>query len=261
MKYSEYSVVIVGSGAAGLYAALKIANQIELPDGILLLTKTNLNESNSKYAQGGIVGVVHQNQADSVEAHVKDTLIAGAGLSDSKTTKYISEASDAVINDLISYNIPFDRNHNGEITFTLEAAHSVNRILHAGGDATGKCITETLAKAVVSHPNITVLENSMAVEILVDSDNICKGVVTFNELTNEHEIFYTSALVLATGGVGQVYKFTTNPDCATGDGIDIAYNAGAIIQDMEFIQFHPTALAISPENKNRFSRNSLYARA
>ena len=121
MKYSEYSVVIIGSGAAGLYSALKISQQIALPDGILLITKSKLGESNSMYAQGGIVGVIHQNKEDSVELHIKDTINAGAGLCDIKAVKDISEASDAVINDLISSDIKFDKDDNGNLNFTLEA--------------------------------------------------------------------------------------------------------------------------------------------
>lgn len=252
MKYSEYSVVVVGSGIAGLYSALKIAQQIELPDGILLITKDTLGESNSKYAQGGIVGVLEQNKADNVEIHINDTLKAGAGLSEKETTLYISEISNDVINDLIDNGINFDKNVNGELNFTLEAAHSVKRILHAGGDATGRIITEQLRNRVLENPNITILEHTIAVEVLINSDNESKGVIIFNELTGEHEIVYTSALILATGGVGQLYKFTTNPNGATGDGIDLAYNAGCQIQDIEFIQFHPTALALSPKDKNRF---------
>lgn len=252
MKHSEYSVVIVGSGAAGLYSALKISRQMSLPDGVLLLTKSVLGESNSKYAQGGIVGVVHQNPLDSVESHVADTLKAGAGLTDEAVTHYISESSDCVINDLIECGVDFDKDSKGNLNFTLEAAHSFRRILHVGGDATGKGIVEALSNKVREDSNITVVENSMAVELLVNSDNECKGLILHNELTNEHEIVYTSAVVLATGGLGQVYKYTTNPDGATADGIDLAYNAGAIMQDMEFVQFHPTALAISPNSKNRF---------
>lgn len=252
MKYSEYSVVIVGSGAAGLYAALKISQQINLPDGVLIVTKSNLGESNSKYAQGGIVGVLHQNEADSVDLHVKDTIKAGAGLSERKTVEYISQASDEVINDLMENGVEFDREADGSLTFTLEAAHSIRRILHSGGDATGRGITEALCRDVIADGNITVMENAMAVELLVNSDKECKGIILYNELTGEHEIVYTSALVLATGGVGQIYKYTTNPSGATGDGIDLAYNAGAVIQDMEFIQFHPTALALDPDNKDRF---------
>lgn len=252
MKYSEYSVVVIGSGAAGLYSALKISQQIELPDGILLLTKSNLGESNSMYAQGGIVGVLHQNPADTVESHVNDTLNAGAGLNDVSAVEYISQASDEVVNDLMDCGVNFDKDLNGNLTFTLEAAHSMRRILHAGGDATGKGITEALCRRVNEDENITVAQNSIAVEALVDSDQECKGVIVYNELTGEHEIVYTSALVLATGGLGQLYKYTTNPDGATGDGIDLAYNAGAIIQDIEFVQFHPTALALSPDSKDRF---------
>lgn len=252
MKYSEYSVVIIGSGIAGLYAALKIAKQINLPEGILIITKSTLGESNSKYAQGGIVGVVHQNKCDSVDLHVKDTLKAGAGLCDENSVRGISEASDEVLNDLIETGVKFDKNKSGDLTFTLEAAHSVRRILHCGGDATGAGITKALCEKVLENPNISVQENTIAVELLIDSDKICKGVIVYNELSGEHEIVYTSALVLATGGVGQVYKYTTNPICATGDGVALAYDAGAIIQDMEFIQFHPTALALSVNDKNRF---------
>ncbi len=252
MKYSEYSVVIIGSGVAGLYSAIKILKQMALPEGLLIITKAQLGESNSMYAQGGIVGVVHQNKEDSVQLHIKDTLQAGAGLCDEDVVKGISEASDEVINDLIDIGVEFDRNEQGGINFTLEAAHSVRRILHSGGDATGAGITNALKKLVIENDNITIQENSIATELLIDSDNVCKGVIIYNELTGEHEIVYTSALILATGGVGQVYKYTTNPDCATGDGVALAYNAGAIVQDMEFIQFHPTALALSENDKNRF---------
>ena len=252
MKHSEYSVVIVGSGAAGLYAALKLSEQISLPDGILLVTKSILGESNSKYAQGGIVGVLHQNSADNVDSHVIDTLKAGAGLSDKDVTQFISEISNDVINDLIKFGVNFDKNSEGKLNFTLEAAHSCRRILHVGGDATGKGIIEALAEKARNDSNITILENCMAVELLVNSEKSCKGIILYNTLTNEHELVYSSAIVLATGGMGQVYKYTTNPDCATADGVDLAYNAGAIMQDMEFIQFHPTALALGASSKNRF---------
>ena len=252
MKHSEYSAVIVGSGVAGLYVALKLSQQMSLPDGILLITKDELGECNSKYAQGGIVGVIHQNPIDSVESHVADTLKAGAGLSDEKVTEYISKASDNVINDLIDIGVKFDKNEQGCINFTLEAAHSFRRILHVGGDATGKGLVSTLKENVLKDSNITVLEHSIAVELLINSDSECKGLIYFNELTGEHEIVYTSATILATGGCGQLYKYTTNPDCATGDGLDLAYHAGAMLQDLEFIQFHPTALALSPTSKNRF---------
>ena len=235
MKYSEYSVIIIGSGAAGLYAALKLSRQMELPDGILIITKSELGESNSRYAQGGIVGVLHQNPGDSVNLHVEDTLKAGAGLSNPDVVRYISERSDEVINDLMELGVNFDKDINGNLAFTLEAAHSFKRILHVNGDATGRGITDALTQKVKKDENITVMQNTIAAELLVDSDSECKGAIIFNELTGEHEIVYAAAVVLATGGVGQLYKYTTNPEGATGDGIDLAYNAGAIIQDMEFI--------------------------
>ena len=252
MKHSEYSVVILGSGLAGLFTALKLSKQINLPDGILLITKSNLSESNSYYAQGGIVAVLNDNKNDSVEKHVTDTIKAGVGLNDKKTVEYISKISNDVINELIDFGVEFDKNPEGLINLTLEAAHSVRRILHVGGDATGKGIVEALIKKVKSDSNITVVENAMGVELLVNSEKTCKGLIIYNELTNEHEIIYTSATIIATGGLGQLYKYTTNPNCATGDGIDLAYNAGAKIQDLEFIQFHPTALALNQQDKNRF---------
>ena len=252
MKHSEYSAVIVGSGAAGLYTALKLSDNMNLPEGILIVTKSKLGESNSMYAQGGIVGVLNENKADSVDSHVADTLKAGAGLNDEKVVRYISENSDTVIKDLMNYGVNFDKDTKGNLAYTLEAAHSCRRILHSGGDATGRCITETLAADVIHDDNITVMENTIAVELLINADSECTGLIVYNESTNEHEIIYSNAVILATGGLGQLYKYTTNPEGATGDGFDLAYNAGAILQDMEFVQFHPTALAINPESKDRF---------
>ncbi len=251
MKYSKYSAVVVGSGISGLFCALKMVQQINLPEGLLVVTKSNFGESNSRYAQGGIVGVMNDNKADSVELHVQDTLNAGAGLSEPKITKFISENSDEVINDLIDFGVEFDKDENGNITYTLEGAHSVNRILHAGGDATGSVIEKTLCRRVKENPNIDILEDTMVVELLIDSDSECKGVLVYNDDTKEYETIYTSAVILATGGIGQLYKYTTNPAVATGDGIEYAYSAGAILQDLEFVQFHPTALAVDGK-KNRF---------
>lgn len=251
MKHSKYSAVIIGGGIAGLYAALKIAQQSKLPDGLLLITKSKLGESNSRYAQGGIVAVLEENENDSPSLHISDTLKAGAGLSDFYVAKFISENSDSVIKDLLSFGVEFDKNDNNDFYLTLEAAHSVNRILHAGGDATGRAIEKVLTRKVIENPNIQVYEQTLAVELLVNSDSKCKGLVAFNDLTQEYEAIYSSAVILASGGLGQLYKYTTNPTVATGDGVALAYNAGAIIQDMEFIQFHPTALALDVD-ENRF---------
>ena len=251
MKYSKYSVVIIGSGIAGLYAALKIEQQTHLNDGILLITKSKLGESNSRYAQGGMVAVMKDNKSDSTESHITDTIKAGAGLSEFNTVKFISENSDAVVKDLLKFGVEFDRDENNNLCFTKEAAHSVRRILHSGGDATGKMIEKVLTKDVSENPNIDVYEQTVAVELLIDSKQECKGLIVFNDLTKEYETIYSSAVILATGGLGQLFKYTTNPAVATGDGIALAYNAGAVLRDLEFIQFHPTALAIDGD-ENRF---------
>lgn len=251
MKYSKYSTIIIGSGIAGLYSALKIQQQSKLSDGILLITKSKLGESNSRYAQGGMVAVMKENKKDSTESHISDTIKAGAGLSEFSTVKYISENSDSVVKDLLKFGVKFDRDENNNFCYTKEAAHSVRRILHSGGDATGKMIELALCKNVEENENIEVYENTNAVELLVNNNNECKGVIVFNHNFQEYETIYSSAVIIATGGIGQLYKYTTNPSGATGDGLALAYNAGAVLQDMEFVQFHPTALAIDGE-ENRF---------
>lgn len=251
MKYSKYSAVIVGGGIAGLYAALKITQNNKLSDGLLLITKSNLGESNSRYAQGGIVAVLKENTKDSISLHVSDTIKAGAGLSDFNVTKFISQNSDHVIKDLLQMGVEFDKKEDENFYLTLEAAHSTNRILHSGGDATGRGIEDALVKKIKQNPDIEIYEQTLAVELLTDADSKCKGVVIFNESTQEYEVIYSSTIILASGGLGQIYKHTTNPSVATGDGVALAYNAGAIIQDMEFIQFHPTALALEID-ENRF---------
>ena len=250
MKYSKYSTIIVGSGIAGLYAALKIEQQSQLPDGILLVTKSKLGESNSRYAQGGMVAVLEENKTDSVESHVSDTLKAGAGLSELNTVKFISENSDKVVKDLLKFGVEFDRDENGDFTLTKEAAHSVRRILHAGGDATGREMEIALCEALKKNKNIKVYENTLAVDLLVKNGE-CGGIIVFNDDTKEYETIYSHTVIMATGGIGQLYKYTTNPVGATGDGLAMCYNAGAVMQDMEFVQFHPTALAFD-DDENRF---------
>ncbi len=255
MKHSKYSVVIVGSGISGLYAAIKLSESMNLPDGILLLTKSQLSESNSRYAQGGIVGVLPENTPDSVSLHVADTIKAGCGLSDFNVVKFISENSQYAIKDLMSYGVEFDRDKQNGLTFTLEGAHSVRRILHVGGDATGYGIEKALVNKVKNDKtiaeNISIYEQCHAVELLIDAKGECRGIISFNEATKEFETIYAGATVLATGGVGQVYKYTTNPTVATGDGLALAVRAKAEIKDMEFIQFHPTALSLD-NDESRF---------
>ena len=229
MKYSKYSAVIVGSGIAGLYAALKIEQQSNLSDGILVVTKSDFGQSNSLYAQGGIVGVMKENKSDSTASHISDT----------------------VIKDLLKFGVEFDRDENNNLCFTREAAHSVRRILHCGGDATGRMIELALCQKVQENANIDIYEHTTAVELIVNSKKECRGLIVFNDNTQEYETIYSPAVILATGGIGQLYRYTTNPIGATGDGIALAYRAGAVLQDMEFVQFHPTALAIDGE-ENRF---------
>lgn len=250
MKNSKFSVIVAGSGLSGLYAALKIEQQLKLPNGILLVTKSELDESNSYYAQGGMVAVLQDNEKDSVELHVSDTLKAGAGLSELNTTKFVSENSDKVVHDLLKFGVEFDRDENGNFTLTKEAAHSIRRILHSGGDATGREMTIALCKKVKENKNITIKENSPIVDISI-KNNICTGIITYNAKTNEYEAIEAPVVILATGGVGQLYKYTTNPSVATGDGPALCYRAGVELQDMEFVQFHPTSLA-DDSRENRF---------
>ena len=173
MKYSKYSAVIVGSGIAGLYAALKIEQQSNLSDGILVVTKSDFGQSNSLYAQGGIVGVMKENKSDSTASHISDTIKAGAGLSEFNAVKYISENSDTVIKDLLKFGVEFDRDENNNLCFTREAAHSVRRILHCGGDATGRMIELALCQKVQENANIDIYEHTTAVELIVNSKKEC----------------------------------------------------------------------------------------
>lgn len=250
MKKSNSQVIIVGSGVSGLYAALCLAELQNVTD-VLLVTKSTLKESNSRYAQGGIVAVLPENIQDSVNLHVKDTLKAGAGLTDFDSAKFVSEQSSDVINDLIKKGVPFDRDENNNISLTLEAAHSVRRILHSGGDATGRNIESTLADLVQNNPKIKIETNTIVVELLLNVDNACNGAILFNENNNEYTAVFSNSVIIATGGLGQLYKHTTNPKIATADGIALAYQANAFIQDIEFVQFHPTAMLV-PNSDNMF---------
>ncbi len=247
MKSSEYTAIVVGSGVAGLYAALKLSELKNAKQNILVITKSRIKESNSRYAQGGIVSVMKENPTDSVELHVKDTLKSGAGLSDTEVVEFISKNSETVIKDLLKHGVNFDRDEKNELRFTMEGAHSVRRILHAGGDATGLFMEESLVSNVLAKNNIHVLEETIVTELLLDKDGICRGIIAFNKEREEYETYYSKAVILATGGCGQIYKYTTNPSVTTGDGMAVAYRAGAIMQDMEFVQFHPTAFKAKTE--------------
>lgn len=230
-------VVIIGSGIAGLLTALKLA---EKQIASMVITKTSLQESSSWMAQGGIAAVLPENTVDSLESHVQDTLKAGAGLSNETVVRSIVEEGAEAIQDLLNLGVPFDR-ENGKLAFTKEAAHSNHRILHAGGDATGRSIQDTLIQAIHNSPWVTVLSQHF-VTGLKTHQKTCIGVtVIANEANSKAFSINTNNIIIATGGIGQLYAQTTNPTIATGDGIALAYEAGAKIQDIEFVQFHPTA--------------------
>ena len=251
MKKSKYSAIIVGSGISGLFAALELSKYKNLNDGILIVTKTRIDECNSRYAQGGMVAVLKENSTDTIEAHIKDTLVSGCGLSEFNTVKNISENSQTAVEKLLSYGVKFDRDENNNLKFTLEAAHSIPRILHCGGDATGLGIEKGLLDSVRDNENITLYEYSMAVELIKDKNEKIRGIIIFNTRNNSYEAVMSPCVILATGGLGQLYEYTTNPKVATADGQALAFRAGAQLRDMEFIQFHPTSLAVD-KYENRF---------
>lgn len=230
---SYYDYIIVGSGIAGLYTALLAREK----GSVLIITKGSIDDCNTKYAQGGIAVAV--DKSDSPKLHLQDTIAAGDGLCDPEAVEFlVSEAIDRIA-DLIKFGVPFDT-LDGKIALAKEAAHSVPRIMHAGGDATGEHIETTLSQQVRSSP-IKVLEYCLATQILVENKTV-KGVRVLDCRTGSTEEYECTFLILATGGAGRLFKYTTNSDVATADGIALAFQAGAEITDMEFFQFHPTAL-------------------
>lgn len=204
-----------------------------------MITKGSINDCNTRFAQGGIAAAI--DKSDSPDLHFKDTMAAGAGLCNEETARIlVNEAPDRIA-DLVNLGVPFDT-LDGAIDLTLEAAHSLPRILHAGGDATGEHIELTLSQAVRAS-GIRVLEHHLATDIIVKNDRV-SGVRVLGCENSTIEEFKGRFLILATGGAGQLFKFSTNPDVATGDGIALAFRAGAEVTDVEFFQFHPTALRI-----------------
>jgi len=232
---NQYDYIIVGSGIAGLYTALLVKEQ----GSVLILTKGSIDDCNTRHAQGGIAAAI--DKEDSPELHFQDTLAAGDGLCDEEAVHILTNEAPDRIADLVHFGVPFDT-INGEIDLTIEAAHSRRRIAHAGGDATGAHIETTLSNQVHSS-KIQVLEDCLATEILVEK-GIVNGVKALDCRTGSIEEFGCRYLILATGGAGQLFKLTTNSSVATGDGVALAFNAGAEIVDMEFFQFHPTALRL-----------------
>ncbi|MEG1416896.1 MAG: L-aspartate oxidase [Clostridium sp.] len=226
MERNLYDVIIIGSGIAGLFTAVNIDSNLS----VLIVTKESIISGSSPLAQGGIVSQVNR------DIHEKDTIRAGSGYNCLDALNKIGEYSKACINDLISLGVEFDRDEEGNLLYTLEGGHSIKTILHCR-DYTGLSIMKVLEGHVSSRANITVIENTMAVDII--NHESYKELVTIGENSSS---YYCRSLVIATGGVGRVYGSTTNPDEITGDGIAMAIRSGINICDLEFVQFHPTAL-------------------
>jgi L-aspartate oxidase len=229
----ETDVIIIGAGIAGLYTALKASESKR----VLMITKKSLFDSNTRYAQGGIAAVISDD--DSPEFLSQDTIIAGAGLCDVSAVDVLVHEGPHGVQELIRFGTNFDE-EDGHFALTKEGAHSQRRILHANGDATGYEIVRALADKVKSEPAIELWDDHLVLDLLTE-DGECVGAIV-QKPGGARVAVFGSATVLCTGGTGQLYRYTTNPEVATGDGIAMAYRAGAVIRDMEFIQFHPTSL-------------------
>jgi L-aspartate oxidase len=238
-----YDVVIVGGGIAGVYTALEIPEKYN----IAILTKEGVDISSSVLAQGGIA--VSLDKSDSPDIHMQDTLYAGAGLCDEESVRVLVDEAAENINLLCKYGVEFDRSPEDKrkLALTREGAHSKNRIIHAG-DATGKEVCDKLIYNVTKRSNVIIYEKTWALDLLV-KDGACHGLIAMEEETEKPIVFYADAVICATGGYGQLYYYTTNPVVATGDGAAFTFRAGGELEDLEFVQFHPTVL-YHPENKS-----------
>jgi L-aspartate oxidase len=244
-KTFEYDVVILGGGLAGIYTALNLNKNLK----IAILVKDKIEKGSSNLAQGGIAAEV-EFDPDKIEEHYEDTLKAGSYLNDKAATRVLVEEAGYNIKNLISLGVNFDRDSNGELVKTLEGAHRSRRILHAGGDATGAKVMADLRATLAKQENITVYEDEMAFEIIKKNKKAI-GLIAINQ-ANEPVYFFCQKIVIATGGVGGIYKNSTNEKFAVGDGIALAYRAGINISNMEFVQFHPTGLYEEEKQGQRF---------
>ena len=243
MKYAD--VLIIGSGVASLQLAKRLRTDLN----VIILTKSFLKTSNSYLAQGGIAAAI--GAGDHPSKHFADTLEAGRYHNDSKAVHILTEAAPSLINSLVAEGCLFDQDEKGELLLGMEGAHSEKRIIHGGGDATGKSMIDFMANQ--SMENTRIIENRFVYELLLDgSKKECVGVKVKNE-KNEIETFLANHIVLASGGCGQLYSYTSNANTVTGDGIALAYRAGAEITDMEFIQFHPTLLYVNGQTRGLIS--------
>jgi L-aspartate oxidase len=229
--------LIIGAGIAGLRAAIETANH----HSVIIVCKDTLQNSNTWKAQGGIASVLDK-EVDTFESHIADTLNTGCGICDESVVDLVVRQGPQLIEQMLGWGVEFDM-VDGRVATTLEGGHSHSRIAHAHGDETGRIIAEALIKKVRSNPNIKILENFYTIDLLTE-DSRCIGVIGLNKQTGLH-IIWAANTILATGGAGQLYRETTNPEVATGDGLAMAYRAGAVLQDLEFVQFHPTTLYIA----------------
>lgn len=243
----KFDFLVIGSGIAGMSFALKVADHGK----VALVCKTTLEDANTYFAQGGVASVTNM-LVDNFEKHIEDTMIAGDWISDRDAVEKVVREAPSQIQALIDWGVEFDRNEKGEFDLHREGGHSEFRILHHA-DNTGAEIQESLIKAVRRHPDITIFDNHFAIEILTQHhlgievtrqtpDIECYGAYVLDIATNEVHTFLSKVTLMATGGCGAVYKTTTNPLVATGDGIAMVYRAKGTVKDMEFVQFHPTAL-------------------
>jgi L-aspartate oxidase len=237
MKSLEFDFIVVGSGLAGLLAAFHAVDY----GTVALISKSELDISNSYNAQGGIAAAVGKD--DDPRFHFNDTLIAGRGLCDHDAVKLLVTEGIERVHELIERGVEFDKDEDGNLKLGLEGGHSHRRILHADGDATGKIMTSLMLKKVLEKPGITTFEYTSVIKLLVE-EGICSGVQVINYIDDENAVILAKATILATGGLSRLYTRSTNPYTATGDGIALAWQAGIKLADMEFIQFHPTALSL-----------------
>ncbi len=234
IKSISSDFLVIGSGVAGLSAAIALSGA----GRVVVLNKGRAMEGSSEFAQGGIAVAI--SEEDSIGFHLEDTLAAGRGFCREEAVKVMVEEGPDRIRDLISWGAEFDK-EGGRFAFAKEAAHSKERILRAKGDATGEEIVKTLLRRVSSSPEIAIFEHHFTIDLLID-ENGCSGAIVMDEPKGEIYLIRTRATIIATGGIGRVYSRTTNPPVVTGDGIAMAFRAGAELEDMEFIQFHPTSL-------------------
>jgi L-aspartate oxidase len=240
--------LVLGSGIAGLAYAIKVAGR--LPDAkITIITKSMESESSTRRAQGGIAAVMERNEA-AILQHIKDTLGAGDGLCEESVAEFVVREGAQRVRELISWGAEFDRDATGKLDLALEGGHRQHRVLHRG-DQTGLEILNTLLARVRTLPNITICENLFATELIITSNerfSSCTGAWVMDRNSFESTPFFAHVTMLATGGIGQVYLHTSNPAVATGDGVAMARRAGAVLKDMEFVQFHPTVLYSPGDN-------------